>query len=519
MSINSLLKIFRRPPNKGNQSNITSPLFNEKTKIFRHIPENIDWLNEVLGNAPDFIIKEFAIGKHQLKAVYLEALVSNDLINDLLYGIIIDSNVLYEGKEDLFSFVKERTLNSGQVKELSNLGEVLKAVLLGETIVFFEGYQKAINITTRSFETRSIGEPRNERVIRGPKDAFNENIVTNLSLIRRRLIEPNLRVYKTSLGERTKTSVFILYIKDIADPKIFKELLRRIQSVKIDAILGSGVLEELIEDNIYSPFPQLQYSERPDKAVAQLLDGRFVMLVDNTPFALTIPAIFVNFMNSPEDYYEKWIMSSFIRIIRYIAVFLTMFLPAIYIALTTFHYNLIPGDLIKPVAEARARVPFTPFAEAIIMELTIELLREASIRLPEPIGQTIGVVGGIIIGNAAIQAGLASPLMVIVVAITAISTFILPSYNLGLAIRFVRFPIAAISAVFGGYGIILAWIILTIHLVALESFGVPYFTPLSPLNIGGLKDTLIRVPHSYMLQRPVTTARRNKKRQVPKNES
>ena len=224
-------------------------------------------------------------------------------------------------------------------------------------------------------------------------------------------------------------------------------------------------------------------------------------------------------MNSPEDYYERWLMSSFIRFIRYGAVFLSMFLPAAYIALTTFHYNLIPGNLINPIAQARVKVPFTPFAEAILMELTLELLREASIRLPGPIGQTIGVVGGIIIGNAAIQAGLASPLMVIVVALTAISTFIIHNYNLGLAVRFIRFPIAIISALFGGYGMILAWMVLTIHLVTLESFGIPYFAPFSPLQLSDLKDTIIRLPLSYMIKRPASARNQNVKRQVSKSEN
>lgn len=511
LSISSLLQSLRKTSKQKIQTGVKSPLLNDQTRISPNLSDNLNWLQDCLGHASDLVIKDLTIGQISLQAIYLEDLVRNDLINNLLYSLMVDSNALFEGQEDLFKFVKQKILNSGQVREVTTLGSALEAVVFGETVLFFAGYPKALVMETKSWESRSIEEAEKEATLRGPRDGFNENIMTNLALIRRRLRDPGLRVYRMILGERTNTPILILYLQDIAKQEILDELLERINKVEIDGVLESGILEQLIEDNVYSPFPQILLSERPDKAVAHLLEGRFVILVDATPFALIVPATMAQFISSPEDYYERWITSSAIRLVRYAAVFVSMFLPAIYIALTSFHYHLIPSRLINQVAQTRNIVPFTPFTEAVIMELTLELLREASVRLPGRVGQTIGVVGGIIVGNAAIQAGLFSPLLVIVVALTAISTFIIPNYNFGLAVRFLRFPIAFISALFGGFGIIMAWIILTTHLVTLESFGVPYTSPFAPLRLGDLKDTLVRVPINYMIKRPKSARAQDKK--------
>lgn len=519
MSISSLLHSLRKSSGKNKQTGAKSPLLDDQTRISPSLSVNLNWLKDCLGQAPDLVVKDITIGQVGLKAVYFEELVSNSLINDLLYGPMVDANALFKGQEDLFEFIKEKILNAGQLREITTSGKALEAVIFGETVLFFEGYSKALVMDTKSWETRGVEEPKDEVTIRGARDGFTENIMTNLALIRRRLRDPGLRVYRMTLGERTNTPVIVLYLKEIAKQEIFDELLNRLNKVQIDGVLESGTLEQLIEDNIYSPFPQILVSERPDKAVAHLLEGRYVILTDATPFALILPATMAQFISSPEDYYERWITASTIRFLRYAAVFMSMFLPAIYIALTSFHYHLIPSRLINQVAEARNVVPFTPFAEAVIMELTLELLREASVRLPASVGQTIGVVGGIILGNAAIQAGLFSPLLVIVVSLTAISTFIIPNYNFGLAVRFLRFPIAFISALFGGFGIIIAWIILTTHLVTLESFGVPYASPFAPLRLGDLKDTLIRAPISSMIKRPKSARAQDKRRQVQKNEN
>lgn len=519
MSIRSLLKMLSKPAQKKAVKRDSIDFPGDKTSLSNKIGDNVEWLANMLGNPPDLVTREITIGTHKVTVVYSEALVEKNIINNLLYGLMIDSNKSFIMQEDLFNAVKEKILNSGNIAEVTTLGKALEAITFGDSVVLFDGYTKALTLDTKSWAARAVEDSKIESTLRGPRDAFNENITTNLALIRMRLKDPKLRVYRTFVGERTNTALMILYVEDIAKPEIFDELLQRIDKVEVDGVLGSGKLEQLIEDNIFSPFPQALFSERPDKAVAHLLEGRYVILVDGTPFSLIVPVTMAQFLSSPEDYSDKWLTASAVRLLRYAAVLMSMFLPAIYIALTTFHYHLIPSQLILPIAESRAVVPFTPFTEAIIMELTLELLREAAIRLPSAVGQTIGVVGGIIVGNAAIQAGLFSPLLIIVVALTAISTFIIPNYNFGLAVRFVRFPIAIISSIFGGFGIIIAWIMLTTHLVTLESFGVPYAAPFAPLRFSDLKDTIIKVHPSYMLKRPESARAQDKQRQVPKREN
>lgn len=519
MSVKSLLRKFRRPPNDQSQIVAGSELFNDDRVISKILQKNLDFLTNALGNAPDLIARKIKIGNHPVAVVYLEGMVKMEVINHLLHNLMVESNLLFDEEESVFSYIKDRTLTAGQVKEIQTYGELLQGIVFGDTLVLFSGINRALVVSNKSWNSRGVEESSNESVIRGPKDSFNEDIMTNLALIRRRIRDPRLRVYQTVLGERTKTPVFVIYLEDVANPEIFEEILARFSKVEIDGILESGVLEELIEDDIYSPFPQILYSERPDKAAAHILEGRYVILVDSTPIGLIVPAVFAQFVNSPEDYYGRWIMASFIRFLRYAAIFSSMFLPGVYVALTSYHYQLIPSRLTILVAEARTQVPFSPIMEALLMEITLELLREAGLRLPPPIGQTIGVVGGILIGNAAVQAGLASPMMVIVVSLTAISTFIIPNYNLGLAVRFVRFPIMLLSALYGGYGLICGWFFVTIHLMSLESFGVPYFAPYSPLFPSDLKDSILRFPTGAMIKRPTSARAQDMRRQVPKSEN
>lgn len=519
MSIKSLLRKLGKTPKKQREFVAPSELFNDAQVISQALEKNIDYINTVLGQAPDLIVRRVKISTYPVAVVYLEGMVKMEVINNLLHSLMVDSNLLFDREEGIFSYIKDRTLSAGQVKEIMTRGEMLKAIIYGDTVVLFAGFHKALVVSNKSWESRAVEETTSENVNRGPRDSFNENIITNLALIRRRIRDPKLRVYQTVVGTRTKTPVFVLYLQDVADPKVFEEILARFSKIEIDGILESGMLEELIEDNIYSPFPQILYSERPDKAAAHILEGKYVILVDATPFSLIVPAVFAQFVSSPEDYYGRWMMASFIRFLRYASIFGSMFLPGIYVALTSHHYQLIPSRLITLAAEARTQVPVSPIMEAIMMEITLELLREAGLRLPPPIGQTIGVVGGIIVGNAAIQAGLVSPLMVIVVAFTAILTFLIPNYNLGLAVRFVRFPLMLLSALFGGYGLMLGWFTLTIHLISQKSFGMPYFAPFSPLLLGDLKDSILRFPTGAMTKRPTSARAQNMRRQVPKGEN
>ncbi len=339
-------------------------------------------------------------------------------------------------------------------------------------------------------------------MIRGPRDSFVEAINPNLMLIRRRLRDPSLVFERIQIGNRGQNDVVIAYIKDIANEDLVLEVRKRLKKVDLDVILDSGYIEQLIEDDWWSPFNTIQDTERPDEVVAGLTEGRVAILVDNSPFALLAPTTFNTQMMSPEDYYVRWPAANFVRLIRFIASFVSFVTPSLYIALISFHPEMIPTQLALSVAASREGLPFPSFIEALIMELSLELLREAGIRLPGPIGQTIGIVGGLVIGEAAVNAGIVSPIMVIVVAMTAIAGFIIPTYTLSFGLRIARFFLMIAASFFGLYGLTLGLLIILGHLATLTSFGVSYLSPWAPLNLKDLRDSVIRFPWHSLKQRP-----------------
>jgi len=353
--------------------------------------------------------------------------------------------------------------------------------------------------------------------VRGSREGLSETITVSLGMIRRRLKDPHLRVDLFEIGKRTKTNVAMLYIKGIADPKIVKEFKKRLDRINIDGVLESGYIEELIMDQVWSPFPQIQNTERSDVVVGHLLEGKVALVVDGTPHVLIAPAVFTQFYHSAEDYFERYMISSALRLIRLISLVIALLLPSIYIALISYHPEMIPNTLAIAMAAGRSVVPFIPILEALIMEFSVEILREASIRLPGPIGPTIGIVGALVIGDAAVTAGLVSPTMVIVVGLTTISSYANPNYNAAISLRILRFPFMIAAATFGLYGIMILLFLLLIHLSQLKSFGVPYMGPFGPLNLKDIKDSFIRVPWKWMIQRPSIYRPQDKIRQKAGN--
>ncbi|KGX92461.1 spore germination protein [Pontibacillus halophilus JSM 076056 = DSM 19796] len=400
------------------------------------------------------------------------------------------------------SFLKEQVLVTSESSLTNILEDCLAAILMGNSILLSNQYEDAIILNTRKIPHREVSEPVTETLVRGPRDGFIEALVTNLALIRKRLKDPSLTIDYYQVGRRSKTDVVVLSIKNLTNPTIVREVKRRIEKVDIDSLQETGILEQLIEENSLSPFPQIQVTERPDKVAGSLAEGRVAILVDGTPFSLIVPLTFNSFYQSPEDYYERWMYSSLIRILRVGAAFIALYLPSIYVALISYHWGLIPTDLVITLAGSREGVPFPSIVEALIMEVTIEILREAGIRLPKPIGQAVGIVGGLVIGEAAVSAGLVSPMMVIVVALTAISSFALPQYTVGETLRILRFPLMLAAAALGLFGIVISFILITTHLVRLRSFGVNYLEPLVPYDLNGWKDTIVRTQTKRMDQRP-----------------
>ena len=417
-------------------------------------------------------------------------------------------------KKDILKTITTRSLPITEISEVQEIDEVIDAILSGETVLFLDGYASAIKLSSRGWPNRGIEESSSETAYRGPRDAFNETLKFNISLIRRRIKDPKLKVKMHMVGRRSKTDVAIMYIEDIANDMFIDEVNKRLDNIDVDAIIESSILEEFIQDNPYSPFPQIENTERPDAAASSIYEGRIVIVVDNTPSVLIIPATIGTLMQSTEDYYSRWPIATIVRVIRYIAAFVAVAAPALYISVTSFDPGVLPTRLAFYVSGTRVNVPFPSVIEALLMEITIEFLREAGSRISGPIGTTIGIVGGLIIGQAAVEAGIVSPLMIIIVAITAIATFTLPSYEFAAALRFYRFVLILFAAVLGLYGVMLGFIILMTHVVKLNSFGIPFSSPYTGLGLtsGDIKDTLIRVPIRNLKYRPKFTLPKNRKR-------
>ncbi len=380
----------------------------------------------------------------------------------------------------------------------------------GNTIIFIEGISVALSVSTQGGERRSVQESTTNVSIRGSKEAFTESIETNIAMVRRIINTPDLWIESMKIGKMTKTDVSIMYINGIARNEIIEEVRKRLKRIDIDGVLESGFIEQLIEDQTNTIFPTIHNTERPDGVAGNILEGRIAIFVNGTPFVLMVPALFNDFFQSVEDYYERFDISSAIRLLRTVIFFISLVGPAVYIAATTFHQEMIPTKLAVIVAAQRDSVPFPAFVEALIMEITFEILREAGIRMPKAIGSTISIVGALVIGQAAIQAGIVSPVMVIVVSMTAIASFATPSYAVAISARLIRFMFMVSAATFGFYGMILAFIILVVHLSSLRSFGVPYMTPLAPFIREEAGDTIVRRPLWGNKKRPNLISGQNK---------
>lgn len=399
---------------------------------------------------------------------------------------------------------------------MSTYSECIDSISNGNPILLFDGFDEAFSLGLVKFEKRSIEEPEAETSIRGPREGFTESIGINTSLIRRIIKDPSLKIKNINIGKYTNTKVSIFYIKGLVDNTLIEEIENRLNRIDIDGVLESGYIEQFIEDNPYSPFPQLLYTERPDVVSANLLEGRAALMIEGTPFSLIAPVSFFSLFQSQEDYYERFWIGTFIRILRFLFLIVSLFLPSVYVAITTYHQEMVPTDLLLSIASSKEGVPFPALVEAIMMEIAFEALREAGIRLPKQVGSAVSIVGALVIGQAAVQAGIVSAPMIIVVSITGIASFMIPRYSIGLAIRLLRFPIIILAGSLGLIGVMLAFILLIIHLSTLRSFGVPYLSPIDTLQENPLKDTLIRSPLWKMSKRPHLTGKFNATRQGAK---
>lgn len=383
---------------------------------------------------------------------------------------------------DNISAMLEQKISVSHVKEVATISGCVLQMLAGNPVVLIDGQNQAVSLGLAKAVKRAIDEPSAESMIRGPRDGFIEAIGVNTALLRRKIRSPELKIRSMKIGKYSQTEVLIAYMEGIADKTLVNEVLNRLQRIEIDGVLESAYIEEMIEDNPLSLFPQILSTERPDVAAANLLEGRVVILVDGTPFVLIVPISFYSLLQSPEDFYQRYSFSTAIRWLRYGFLVIALLLPSLYVAVLTFHQEMIPSSLFYSIARSREEIPFPVVIEALIMEITFEALREAGVRLPKQVGAAVSIVGAFVIGQAAVSAGIVSSPMVMVVAITGIASFMIPRYNAGIALRMLRFPLMLLSGTLGLLGLMLGVITVIVHLCTLRSFGIPYLAPMAPMK-------------------------------------
>nr|WP_225446579.1 spore germination protein [Paenibacillus rhizovicinus] len=490
-----------------------------KQELNAELEVTLSVIRSLLGNSTDLIVRHFKImtklQPHSAAVVYVDGLANP---KDLLESLLADSvetqafQQLSDETEPL-EMIRMYMLKIGDIKAAFNYEVLCHGILSGETAVLVEGYSEGIIASTSEWEDRGVTEPTSQSVVRGPREGFSETLRTNTSLIRRKIKDPRLWLETRQVGTVTHTDVALMYIQGIVDDKVVEEVRLRLDRIDIDAILESGYIEELIQDETFTPFPTIYNTERPDTVAGALLEGRVAIIVDGTPFVLLVPALFTHFLQTAEDYYQRADIGTLLRILRYVCTFIALFGPAAYIAITTFHQEMIPMPLLINIVAQREGIPFPAFIEALLMEVTFEILREAGVRMPRTVGQAVSIVGALVIGQAAVDAGLVGPAMVIVVSITAISNFVIPSYNMGISIRMIRFVLMMLAASFGLYGILTGVIIMVLHLCSLRSFGVPYLAPFAPFIMEDQKDNIFRLPQWMLMTRQHMISPNDRKRQ------
>lgn len=483
-------------------------------KLVLELDRNVQTLQDVFTDCADVIFRQLTV-ENGTKAclIYIGGLVETKELSDNALRPFIEASTALGDESSPAKLLSESLLSVPSSTTFTQLSDIVSELTEGSAVLLMDQCAEAVIVRVKGGSRRSVEQSTTEVSIRGPKEAFTEDIQKNTALLRFKMKTPQLKMVSALVGEQTKTTVYVAYLKGVADEQIVQKVLERIRAIQIDGVLESGYIEEFIEDHPFSPFPQLQYTERPDTAAAMLLEGRVIVLVDGTPFVLSGPITFWQLMHSSEDYYERYFIGNLLRWLRYSFLFVALYLPALYIAVTTFHQDMLPTSLVFSIAAAREAIPFPALIEALIMEISFEALREAGIRLPKVIGQAVSILGALVIGQAAVDAGIVSAPVVIVVSLTGIASFTIPRFNLAITVRMLRFPLMLLASMFGVYGVVLGTVWTVIHLCGLTSLGVPYLTGFAPFRKGDQKDILIRAPWWAMSRRPSFSSRnRNRNR-------
>jgi len=473
------------------------------SRLSTSIADNIAVLKDTFTQCDDIVFRYSQMSHPSVCLIYLSGIADEQTLFALeqsLFCCGLESNELLN-VESAFSFIR-RCFPFNTADHVGEIASITQKILSGQFILLMENIDYAIFIASAVRIGRIVSEPKTERTVRGPQEGFVENIQTNVNLIRRKLQTPALKVEYVTLGKQSHTQVCVMHMKGIASDEIVHEVHHRLSKIDMDAILDSHYIESMIADSPKSPFPTVFSTERPDRVCGALLDGKVAVITDGTPFALTVPALFVEFLHASEDYYDSSIVASIVRWVRFLGLFVTLILPAFFVAITTYHQDLLQTAFLIRIAANRDSLPYPVMVEGIFMLLTFELLREAGLRMPKNYGGvTVTILGLILISQLAVNAGLIGAEMTIVVAVSCLTSFILPNYAFHQIIRFCGIPILIASGIFGFMGIIIVLMAGLVHLISLRSFGVPYFFPVSPARKEGWKDVFMRAPWWAMKSR------------------
>ena len=460
------------------------------------------YIEDKFKNWGDIVKREFPIGqarKTKVFIVYIDDMVNRNMLEEeVIKNLIINIRLTPPNSRYFdYDFLVNGGITTADIKSTRDIDDAIVEVMSGNTLLLIENCKDILIISSKGFPKRGVDKPENEIAVQGPQEAFSESLRTNTGLIRRRIRSTNLKCVQKKVGSISKTDVAIMYYEGVAKKELVEKVEKMVENIKTEMIYDSGYLEQFIEGNTNSPFPQMQLTERPDKVAAELVDGRIAIVVDTSPFVILLPTVLASFYQASEDYYQRWEIVSFIRIIRYISGFIAFALPGLYIATTIYSPSMLPTELVLTMAGARQMVPLPTVIEIVILELIFEALREAGTRVPASIGSTLGIVGGIIIGQAAVDANLVSPMAVIIISITAICSFAIPTMSLVSAYRLIKYFIIFISAIGGLFGFVTGLMLVLFHISSLESFGVSYVAPFSGVaedEYDKVKDTIFRFP-------------------------
>jgi spore germination protein KA len=487
-------------------------------KIDTNYRKVIDKIKSQTGSNPDIVFKESKINDTNIAVIFSESLTDRTTINDYILEFLENLRLTAQKTPDLFTYIKEN-ITAHKIISIKSYKDLFYNLLVGYTLIVINGSDEIISIETKAKLDSGVMAAQNETVTKGPKDAFTENYQINIGLIRKRIKSETLWCDEYTIGSKSKNKVGILYMKDIASTKLVEAISEKIKQINVDGIFDSNYIIETISGNKRSVFPNYISTERPDLVSLHLLDGRIAIVVENTPYVVVIPALFIDFFHSPEDLYQKVLNVNVTRIIRFIAFLITVLAPGIYVAISTYNLEAIPTKLLISFSSQRAGVPLPIILETIMMMVTFEILKETDTRAPSAIGSSLSIVGALVLGQAAVTAGIVSPITVIIVAITSISGLISYSVDIVNGVRWWRLIFLLFAAAAGTYGVMIAGLFFTISIGSIKSFGLPYLAPFAPFYKDNQTDSILISNARKFTKRNPLTAKGHVERQENKDEA